>query len=142
MRLRVTGLLAMGLIVAAGGTLRADDQKDIQGTWKIVKSLRGGKEMPAEERDKVSLEFKDGKVIVHEGAKDEPASFTLDVTTKPKSINIKPDKGADKEVFGIYELKGDSLKVCFGRDGTARPKEFASAEGSETMMIELKRDKK
>jgi len=25
---------------------------------------------------------------------------------------------------GIYELKGDTLRVCYGGDGTQRPKEF------------------
>src|SRR5262245_25978109 len=141
MTIRMACVLTAGLFLAGAGRLQADDQKDIQGIWKIEKAVRGGKEMPAEEKDKVTLEFKDGKAIVHEGNKDKPAEITLDPTTKPKNITIKPE-GENKEHLGIYELKGDTLKICFSREGTERPKEFKSEEGSEIMLIELKREKK
>ena len=43
------------------------------------------------------------------------AKITLDPTTKPKSVDIAHTKGDLKgeTVLGIYELKDDSLKVCF-----------------------------
>ena len=138
---RIACLLALGVFLAVAGTTRADDQKDIQGTWKIEKALRGGEEMPTEESAKVTLEFKDDKVIVHDPKRDEPATFKLDGTTKPKNITIKPEK-KDQEVFGIYELNGDTLKVCFTKEGGARPKEFESKAGSEMMLFVLKREKK
>src|SRR5258706_1659458 len=97
---RVAGVVAVGVWLAVAGTPRADDQKDIQGTWKIEKALRGGEEMPAGEREKATLEFKGDKAIVHDPKRDEPATFKLDGTTKPKNIMIKPDKGGDKELLG------------------------------------------
>jgi uncharacterized protein (TIGR03067 family) len=141
MTIRIAGLVTAGVFLIGAGQLRADDQKDIQGTWKIEKALKGGNEMSAEERDKTTLEFKEGKAIVHMGDREMPADITLDATTKPKNINIKPEKEG-KEHLGIYELKGDTLRICFARDGGERPKEFKSQEGSDTMLIVLKRDKK
>ena len=44
-------------------------------------------------------------------------------------------------ITGIYELKGDDLKMCVGMDGD-RPKEFATQAGINTMLFVLKRDKK
>ena len=121
---------------------RADDQKEIQGAWKIEKAVRGGQDMPAEEREKTTLEFKGSKAIVHHGASGEkPAEFTLDSAAKPKSIVIKPEN-EQKELLGIYELKGDTLKICLGRDGADRPKDFESKEGSKSMLLILKREKK
>jgi uncharacterized protein (TIGR03067 family) len=141
MTIRIAGLVAIGLFLFGSGRVQADDQKDIQGIWKVEKAVRGGKDMPTEEKDKIKLEFKDGKAIVHEGEKEKPAEVTLDPTTKPKNITIKPE-GENKEHLGIYELKGDTLKICFAREAGERPKEFKSEEGTEIMLIELKREKK
>ncbi len=139
---RIAGFLAAGLfLVAVVGTSRADDQKDIQGTWKIEKGVKGGEDMPAEEKDKITLEFKDSKVIVHGGGGDKPAELTLDATAKPKTINITPPNDK-KEIHGIYELKGDSLTICFAREGGERPKEFKSEQGTQVMLIVLMREKK
>jgi uncharacterized protein (TIGR03067 family) len=137
---RIAFLVAVGLPLAVVGMTRADDTKDIQGTWKIERALMGGMEMPAEAREKMTLEFKDGKATVHRGGKDEPADFTLDDAGKPKGIVIKAKN--DENLEGIYELKGDSLKICLGRKGEDKPKEFESKEGTKTMLLVLKREKK
>ena len=50
-----------------------------------------------------------------------------------------PGKG--KTMLGIYELTGDTYKVCFALPGGERPKEFASKPGSKTMLIVMKREK-
>lgn len=135
-------LLAAWAFVAAIAPARADDQKDIQGAWKIEKAIRGGKDMPAEEREKTSLEFKDGKVLVHIGDRDEkPAEFKLDPKTTPRNISISPE-GRDKSHLGIYELKGDTLKICFSLEDGNRPNEFESKEGSKIVLLVLKRTKK
>jgi hypothetical protein len=40
---------------------------------------------------------------------------------------------------GIYSLEGDTLKICFGKDETERPKELTSKNG-QTLLV-LKRAK-
>jgi hypothetical protein len=46
-------------------------------------------------------------------------------------------------VLGIYELKGDDLKICFVHGGGGeRPTDFASKEGTAQSLIVLKREKK
>ena len=97
----------------------------------------------SDELGKMRLEFKGNKVIPSrgEGKTEDPAEFTLDSKAKPKAIDIKPPKGSEKLVLGIYELDGDTLKICFNEDAK-RPKEFASAEGSRTVLLILKREKK
>lgn len=129
---------AMFLFVAAPG--RADDQKDIEGHWKIEKAIRGGNEIPADERENTVLEFKGGKVTIHAKKQEKPAEFTLDPKTSPKNIVIKPE-GQDKELLGIYQLKGDRLTICFNREGD-RPKQFESKAGSKHVLIILNRVKK
>jgi hypothetical protein len=50
------------------------------------------------------------------------------------------NKGA--VMLGIYEISGDTLKVCFDPEGKKRPTEFKSASGSQTFVNVHKRVKK
>ena len=44
-------------------------------------------------------------------------------------------------MLGIYELEGDTFKVCFAAPGKAdRPTEFKSAAGSGHRLLVLKRE--
>jgi uncharacterized protein (TIGR03067 family) len=69
--------------------------------------------------------------------------YKLTTTTKPRAIDFTFASPADPQktqVFkGIYELKGDKLKVCYGTDGVERPKTFASKEGSKLILITFRR---
>jgi len=42
---------------------------------------------------------------------------------------------------GIYELDGDTLRVCFVPQGEQRPTEFVSKPGTKVTIIEYKRVK-
>lgn len=141
MFLRTASLLCLAMLVAVPAAAADKDQDAIQGSYTIEKALRGGEEMPADMKDGTVFEFKGNQVIIHEkSGKDEPAEFTLDSSKSPKSITIKPAKGAEKQVNGIYKLEGDTLSICFAKEGDA-PAKFESEKGSMTMLIVLKRKK-
>jgi uncharacterized protein (TIGR03067 family) len=65
----------------------------------------------------------------------------LDPSKSPKASDVTvvegPNKGA--VMLGIYEISGDTLKVCFDPEGKKRPTEFKSASGSETFVVVHKR---
>ena len=50
------------------------------------------------------------------------------ITTKPKMVDLTftagPEKG--KTSLGIYEVDGDTWKICLGLAGKGRPKEFTT----------------
>ena len=137
---RLATMAALSVLVLAVGSARADDQEKIQGIWKPEKAVKGGMAMPAEELEKMSIEFKGNKAMPRHGDRQEKeAEFTLDATKKPKAIEIKAPDGKTHQ--GIYEFDGDTLKICFVEEGD-RPTKFESAEGSRSMLIVLKRQKK
>jgi uncharacterized protein (TIGR03067 family) len=120
---------------------------ELDGTWTIVKMEIEGKSL-LEKGEKWKLIIKDGKVT--SDAKDAPKeavdlSKFLDPSKKPKTITY-PYEGTIT-FYGIYEVKGDELRVCGDGVDTAteknpearRPKKFDSKEG---LLLVFQREKK
>jgi len=142
--------LLIGLALAVGAPLKdapAKDPPSIVGEWVGEKAVAGGKERPVPEGGITFTFTADGKMVVKEGnrEKGDTGSYKADPKKDPAEIDIIPpaDK-KDPTVQGIYKLDGDTLTLCFGRGkaGAARPSKFESPEGSDTIVITLKRAKK
>jgi uncharacterized protein (TIGR03067 family) len=138
-------VLAAAVFVVAADAPKDDatkkDLENLQGTWKVQSATRAGKEAPADEISKDKLTFDGNRITVFNGNREEKATFQLDASKKPPTIDITPDNNATK-ALGIYHLEGETLKLCFTKPGSERPKEFASKEGSEVALVVLKREKK
>ena len=71
----------------------------------------------------------------------ETGTFKLDSSKKPKTIDLEIQSGNDKgkKQPGIYELEGDTFKVCLAFPGESdRPKEVAKAD-TKTVSFVFKR---
>jgi internalin A len=113
----------------------------IQGTWKFEWSEFQGKKEAASGDDVII--FAGTKMILRAEGRSSPGSFQLDQTKTPKAIEIGRSEDNPKDVApGIYELDGDSLKICFARGTDAkRPAAFQTQPGSESLVWSLKRDR-
>src|SRR5258707_15458426 len=106
-------ILSMTLGYFTAGNTQADDVKDemkkLEGTWvRIAVDVDGQKSEDSKDPTKaIALNIK--------GDKYHDESFKIDPTKSPKHINVMTvdDKGKPFTLPGIYELKGDVLKVCF-----------------------------
>ena len=136
-----------------GTDKQARSDKDLlQGKWKAVAATRDGKARTEEElKDKpMMLTFEGDKATLRDGDRDvgEPVTFKLDPSKKPKQIDVKPPAGSDGTerpmMKGIYELKGDTLKLAFKRaeepgQSPERPTDFTP--GERGMVVTLERQK-
>ena len=126
---------------------RCDDPKDsevVDGTWLGAKAELSGKPFPEELTRTIRITVAKGKYKVAVSGTYDEGTFQLDPSTKPKSLDLTatagPNKG--KTLLAIYELDGDTLKVCYDLTGKNRPKEFKTTEGSELYLVTYKREKK
>ncbi len=148
----VTLFCALGLIISGGTGTRAGDKADVQkelkkfhGVWTFESIEAGGKKPPADTLKGLTVTFAGDKYTVKKG--DEVIQVgrqKLDPSKSPKAIDVMVIEGLNKGavMLGIYEIDGDTLKVCFDEEGKKRPTEFKSAPGSQTFVNVHKRAKK
>ena len=131
---------AVGFAAFGGSFTPADDKADLEkevmkfkGTWTFESSEAGGMELPAGELKELLLTFEGDKHTVKKGDEViQVGTQKLDPSKSPKTIDVTMTEGPSKGavMLGIYEIDGDTLKVCFDPQGKKRPTEFKSAAGS------------
>ncbi|MBN9119471.1 MAG: TIGR03067 domain-containing protein [Planctomycetes bacterium] len=121
------------------------EQKALQGTWKVVAAEQDGD--PLDRIVGGTLTIKDNNFTIKTaGGTELKGDLTLDPAKAPKHINLVHQDGPlkDKTWQGIYELKGDTIKLCYAEADSEkdRPTEFKTLKKSRLLLIELKREKK
>jgi uncharacterized protein (TIGR03067 family) len=147
-RITAVALLALtlGLVRAAEapGDAAQKEYARFTGTWRFESVEAEGKLVPLEGffRD-FRMRLKGNTFAVDEGGGTTHGTYKVDLSKKPKQIDITftdgPEKG--KTALGIYELEGDTYTVCVALTGKARPKEFTSKTGTGYVLEVLKRVK-
>jgi uncharacterized protein (TIGR03067 family) len=164
MRRGMLVVTVLGFAVAVAGAEAA--QKDgaeatnkelarLQGTWKVVEAVAGGKKLTDDfSKDELVISGKEWKVR-GEGRETYTRTFRLDPASTPRVIDWTEEadgafKDRDKIREGVYEIDGETLKVCFHADPEDasgepkirdRPTEVKSKEGSSTVVIVFRRAK-
>jgi uncharacterized protein (TIGR03067 family) len=152
MRFHAVGILGLGWLGAALtiGTAAAQDDvvkkelKKLQGTWATVSIEAAGEKVTDKDKIKTwKLTTKGDKYTLKVGDEMVQGTIEINPTKKPKTIDVKPDSGSNKgkTLLGIYELKGDNLKICLAPPGKDRPREFASEAGTAHQLVVYKREK-
>ena len=136
--------LTAGLLVAADAKddPAKKDMDTLQGKWQLVSLTRDGKEVDV---SKFAVRvIKDDKYTVqYQPDRKIEGTFKIDPTAKPKTFDLTQPSGdnAGQTSLGIYEIDGDTFKICFALPGKDRPTEFKSAEGSGVVLAVHKKAK-
>ena len=142
LKLSVVLALVLAFSLAADGG-DAKDGDNLQGTWLPSTAELGGKMFPDEVRKSIKLVVKDTQYTVTVGKEADQGTVKLNPSAKPKEMDITgtdgPNKG--KTFLAIYELDGDTLRICYDLGGKNRPTEFKTKEGSQLFLVTYKREK-
>jgi len=151
------GLLAGASVVAAQADSDAAVTRELKamaGTWKEISRLRDGQNLPTDQLGTMTQD-ENGKAEQRAGDRFGLVySIKIDPTKTPKTIDYVVSGGAvrgDRPASvtgaaggtrqGIYELNGDSLRICLARPGKDRPTEFLSPPGKDLVLSVYQRQK-
>jgi len=135
--------IAVGISASAFAATPADDAKGIQGNWKPATAELAGQPMSVDILKVISLKLDNGKYEVFVGEHPDRGTYTIDSTTQPKSMTVAGTEGPNqgKTFPAIYELKGDTLRICYDLSGAKRPTEFKSVAGTKLYLVTYQRKK-
>ncbi|MDZ4850144.1 MAG: TIGR03067 domain-containing protein [Pirellulaceae bacterium] len=139
---------------------RAEDELDrLNGTWEVIEVIARTEPIPEAKIKGVRMVFhketlewigsdgkKEDEFRVRLGSQQEPSAIDL-VQTPSSAMKKEQATGLvhelqDETTSAIYELKGDTLRICLPRHGAwQRPTSFKTEEGSDTSVITLRRVK-
>jgi uncharacterized protein (TIGR03067 family) len=139
-------VVAIGVLATCGtsqgGGKKDDDAlvlKKIQGKWKFTAHEMNGKPLPPEELAKLTITFSGDKWSVRMDDKEVQAgTHKFDTAKTPPHVDAVVTVGEDKgnTMLGIFELKGDTLKVCFDPMGKTRPTSLSAKEGQFAAVVQ------
>jgi uncharacterized protein (TIGR03067 family) len=119
----------------------AKEKKLMEGTWDIVSVTVDGNDVPKPE-EKATLVVKGDTWAIKVGdTVNQEGTFKIDPTIKIKTIDVMQTKPDGSNRIGIYELKGDEMKICLVGDGKDRPTAFESKSGSGAYLAVYKKSK-
>ena len=105
------------------------DLEKLQGTWQMIAFEMDGQKIPP---GSASIVIKGNKFTSLSMGAQYEGTMVADSTSTPKTFDVKFHKGPHKgeTSLGIYELDGDTWRICIGLAGVKRPTKFAAEPGS------------
>lgn len=134
-------ILIVSMLTMAYADDSKDDRKLVEGKWVPISAELAGTALPEALIKTWLLDLKDGKYTFKNGAEVDQGTWKLDVTKKPKTIEIKGTEGPNKgkTILTIYELTDDTLKVCYDLSGKEYPAEFKTKADTQLFLVTYKR---
>jgi len=142
-----TFCVAIAVFLPSSIAALADDAKDqeaMRGTWVPTAAELAGQEFPENIRKSITLVIKGDRYTVTVGKQPDQGTVKLNPKAKPKEMDITGTEGPnkDKTYKAIYELDGDTLRVCYDLSGKDRPTEFKTKADTQLFLVTYKREKK
>src|SRR5262245_56881862 len=121
MSFAATLLIPLGLL-ALGADKSADDARKLEGNWAVVSREYDGSK-PEDVNDfltaqEYTVAIKGGAFeITRDGyPAEQPLTVKVDGSKKPRAVDFV-DQNGHHVYQGIYQIKGDQLKLCYGPTG-------------------------
>lgn len=126
--------IALSLCACSGDESAA---ASLAGSWAPQSAQLGGADLPI-------AAFQGSNLILTEDTYEfagDKGSYTLVGSGKPAQLDVVGREGpnAGRTIQGIYELTGDTLRVCYQLGEGARPAAFESPAGTQLFLVDYRR---
>jgi uncharacterized protein (TIGR03067 family) len=114
------------------------DLERLQGTWNVVSMEMDGQKMSG---GGARIVVRGNRFTAIAMGATYEGTVAVHPATAPRSFDLRFEEGPEKgnTNFGIYELDGDTWRVCLATRGSERPKEFAAPPGTGIALETLQR---
>jgi len=120
-------------IKSLGGDASPKSDLDLlQGDWAPVEMVANGEKVSDDDLANIKLKIKGNEYFLETKDRPSQGSFRITERGNPKSMDATTQGG--DELAAIYEISGDTFKVCYAVNGAGRPTAFKSSEGSEHVL--------
>lgn len=118
-----------------------DTLRALEGAWSFTTLEVGGQSIPAAMLSASRILMDGDRFRTESPEANYDGEFLIDVEAQPHTIDITFIEGpeAGNQSLGIFALDGDTLTICLGLTGAARPTTFATAPGSHHALETLHR---
>jgi uncharacterized protein (TIGR03067 family) len=143
---RACSLALLVLMMLLTARVNADEKTappTLDGAWLPISAHLAGQPLPDAYLKLMKLVMAGDKYTVTIADKLDKGTIKLDAAAQPKTIDVTGTEGpnAGKTYLAIYELTGDTLRVCYDLSGKGRPGEFKSAQVAPYFLVSYQREK-
>jgi uncharacterized protein (TIGR03067 family) len=127
-------------VAAAPPQLPAVIPKDLAGRWRAVRAEQGGKPLDQAQVVQIVFEFRDGELAqTINTLPSGRAKVTVNNAKKPMEVDLTVAGIVTRAIFAI---DGNKLRMCSGKPGEDRPKEFKTVPGGVQTLYEFEREER
>ncbi len=143
MKICQSTVVAIFLFAAAFPQDGVTDAKMLEGTWTPKTAQLGETVLRDDDLKEIKLVIAGDQYTVTGVKAIDKGSIKFDAAKNPKTMDIiggeGPNKG--KTFLAIYEINGDTLRICYDLGGKTRPTEFATKKGAALFLVTYQRAK-
>jgi uncharacterized protein (TIGR03067 family) len=142
----MSSLMVFSAVLLAGAgqdEAASRELASLEGVWRFATVAVNGKEQAAPPFDTNKLIVaKGGRYVIVQGPRITHGVIQLDPTASPKHYDVTVTNGRAKGVVtrGVYEIDGDTYRICLPFDGKTRPATVRSQAG--TIFFVFQREKR
>jgi uncharacterized protein (TIGR03067 family) len=122
-----------------------EKETKLVGEWKADHFEGGGSEtLEPEKKESAKIVIGERIAVMHERFGEMPVLITVDAKASPKTVDLEPLAKSgfrgNTKILAIYEVDGDTLRLCFQKNSAERPTKFEADD--KTTVATFKRSAK
>jgi uncharacterized protein (TIGR03067 family) len=126
-----------------GSSDKINVRSEIEGTWIPVSGELGGRPFPEKVLRTMKLILTDTSYTAMVGGALDIGTLALYSSYQPGAMDIVGTEGPNKgrTILSIYEVLGDTLRICYDLAGKTRPTQFTTKPNTQLFLVSYSRAK-